>query len=127
MTQHYNVGQLSEAEILAKNGNIGGVNASGQITSAYWAAGEYAAGAGSLFIIADVDMIATTSNCGLPVCGGDYTNLNDNAIYGLNVFHFLRTSGGSSSPPGAPPATGVPEPASFMLLMLGLLGFVRRK
>jgi len=125
VTQHYSVGQLSGADIAARNGNIGGTNVEGQITSAFWAAGEYAAGAGSLFIVADIDMIATTTpatygSCLSPVCGADYDTLNDNAIYALNTFSFLRENGGTS----------VPEATSMYLFafgLLGLLGAVRRK
>ncbi|UUZ56293.1 hypothetical protein LP419_14350 [Massilia sp. H-1] len=43
--QLYFVGQLSAAEIAAHNGHVGGTNVNGEITSAYWAAGEYAVGA----------------------------------------------------------------------------------
>ncbi len=114
--QLYSVGQLSAAEITAHNGHIGGTNASGQITSAYWKAGEYAAGAGALFISADIDMIATTDgNCG-PVCGAHYGTgglaggMDDNARYALNTFSYLQESGGA-----------VPEPATVFLMVGGLL------
>lgn len=120
VTQHYNVGQLNEAAILANNGTVGGTNVEGQVTSAYWSAGEYAAGAGSLFIVADIDMIATTTACGLPVCGASYAPLNDNGIYALNTFSFLKENGGTS----------VPEASSIYLLgfgLLGLFGAARRK
>jgi len=112
VTQHYNVGQLDAAAISAHNGHIGGTNVEGQVTSAFWAAGEYAAGAGSLFIVADIDMIASTTACGLPVCGASYAPLNDNGIYALNTFSFLKENGGTS----------VPEASSIYLLAFGLLG-----
>jgi len=118
--QYYAVGQLDGAAIAAHNGTVGGTNVEGQITSAYWAAGEYAAGAGSLFVIADIDMIATTTACGLPLCGADYGTLNDNAIYSLNTFSFLKDNGG----------VGVPEVSSIYLFafgLLGLFGAVRKK
>jgi hypothetical protein len=119
VTQHYAVGQLDETAILAKNGRVGGRNVEGQVTSAYWKAGEYAPGAGSLFIIADIDMIATTSGCGLAVCGADYTGMNANAIYALNTFSFLQENGGS------------PVSAPGTLLLAGsalvVLGRVRRR
>jgi hypothetical protein len=111
VTQHYQVGQLSAADIAANGGHIGGTNEEGQVTSAYWTAGEYAAGAGSLFIIADVDMIATTS-CGLSVCGATYDILNDNGIYALNTFSFLKDNGGSDS-------ANVAEPSSIAILLAG--------
>lgn len=112
--QFYNVGKLDGAAIAAKNGNIGGVNLDGEITSAYWAAGQYALGAGSLFIIADIDMISTTTICGLSVCGANFTPLNDNGVYALNTFSFLQRNGGST----------VPEPPSIALLGLGFLGLL---
>lgn len=118
VTQHYLVGQLNEAAILARNGKVGGRNAQNQVTSAYWAAGEYAAGAGSLFIIADIDMISTTTACGLPVCGADYDNMNSNAIYALNTFSFLQSQGGN---PGDPD-NRVPEPAGLLLVSSALGG-----
>jgi hypothetical protein len=120
--QLYLVGKLSAAEIAAHNGHIGGVNASGEITSAYWAAGEYAVGAGALFISADVDMIATTDgNCG-PVCGAHYGTgglgggMDNNAIYALNTFSFLQSNGGT-----------VPEPSGVLLAATGLLLLVSRR
>ena len=120
VTQHYLTGQLDPDAITSLNGNIVGTNESGEVTSAYWAAGEYAEGSGALFIIADVDMIATTTTCGEPVCGADYgenlTDLNDNAIYALNTFSFLMD--GEEIPPTAP----VPEPSTALLLGSGLVG-----
>jgi hypothetical protein len=123
VTQHYQVGQLNASDIAAKGGQIGGTNVDGQITSAYWTAGEYAPGAGSLFIIADVDMIASTTGCGFAVCGARYDTLNDNGIYALNTFSFLKDTGGSSS-------VGVSEPNTLVLLSISLLTFLglrRRK
>ncbi len=123
VTQHYQVGQLSAADITAKGGHVAGTNVQGQITSAYWTAGEYAAGAGSLFIIADVDMIASTAACGFSVCGATYDTLNDNGIYALNTFSFLKDNGGSDS-------AKVSEPNALVLLSISLfmlVGCGRRK
>ncbi|HEX5372060.1 MAG TPA: PEP-CTERM sorting domain-containing protein [Aquabacterium sp.] len=111
VAQLYAVGQLDPLAIAAKNGHVGGTNADGQVTSAYWKAGEYAPGAGALFIIADIDMIATTTACGLAVCGASFAPLNDNGIYALNTFSFLQSQGGS------PP---VPEPEAYALMLAGL-------
>lgn len=109
--QYYLMGQLSEAEISARNGHVGGRNVDNQVTSAYWRAGEYAPGAGALFIIADIDMIATTNgNCGEPTCGAIYDPLNQNGIYALNTFSFLQENGGNP----------VPEPGSIALALTGL-------
>jgi hypothetical protein len=120
--QLYLVGQLSAAEIAAHHGHIGGVNGNGEITSAYWAAGEYAVGAGAMFISADVDMIATTDgNCG-PSCGAHYGTggllggMDDNAIYALNTFSFLQSNGGT-----------VPEPSGILLAMTALFLIVARR
>lgn len=122
--QLYFVGQLSAAEIAAHNGHVGGTNVNGEITSAYWAAGEYAVGAGALFISADVDMIATTDGLCGPSCGAHYGTgglgggMDDNAIYALNTFSFLQSNGGS-----------VPEPSGILLAVtaLFLTGLRRRK
>ncbi|SHH72192.1 PEP-CTERM domain protein [Massilia sp. CF038] len=120
--QLYLVGKLDAAQIAAHNGHIGGTNANGEITSAYWAAGEYAVGAGALFISADVDMIATTDGvCGL-LCGAHYGTgglgggMDDNAIYALNTFSFLQSNGGT-----------VPEPSGFLLAATALLLIVMRR
>lgn len=119
VTQHYLTGQLDPNAIAANNGNVVGTNESGQVTSAYWAAGEYAVGAGALFIIADIDMIATTSaGAGLfngAIYGENLSDLNDNAVYALNTFSFLKD--GEVIPP-AP----VPEPSTMLLLGSGLVG-----
>lgn len=111
--QFYLVGQLDAAAIASNNGHIGGTNAEGEITSAFWRAGEYAPGAGSLFIIADIDMISTTTQCGLPLCGASYAPLNDNGIYALNTFSFLQSNGGTPPPP-------IPEPETYALMLVGL-------
>ncbi len=120
--QLYLVGQLNAADIAAHHGHVGGTNASGEVTSAYWAAGEYAVGAGALFISADVDMIATTDGVCGPVCGAHYGTgglgggMDDNAIYALNTFSFLQSNGGS-----------VPEPSGILLAATALLLLVVRR
>ena len=118
--QFYLTGQLDSSAISAHGGHVGGTNVEGQITSAFWKAGEYAPGAGSLFIVADIDMIATTTACGLPLCGASYSPLNDNGVYALNTFSFLETTGGT------PP---LPEPGTFGLMLAGLgaLGVINRR
>lgn len=110
--QFYLTGQLDPTAIAAKHGHIGGTNASGQVTSAYWKAGEYAPGAGALFIVADIDMIATTTACGQTVCGASYSPLNDNGKYALNTFSFLQSNSGSGP--------SVPEPETYALALVGL-------
>jgi hypothetical protein len=116
VTQHYNVGQLDEAAVLALGGTVAGRNADNQVTSAFWKAGQFAPGAGALFINADIDMIATTSprdGCGVALCGANYNPLNSNGIFALNTFAFIQAQGGT------PP---IPEPGTYALMALGLLG-----
>lgn len=113
VTQHYLVGQLSAAAIAAANGHVVGTNEEGQVTSAFWLPGEYAPGSGSLFIIADVDMIAST-----PPNGATYNPLNSNGIYALNTFSFLQQS---------EPPTEVPEPATIALVGAGLVMAARKR
>ena len=112
------VGKLNAGEIAAHNVHVGGVNLDGEITSAFWKAGEYAVGAGALFIVADIDMVATTT-CGNTTCGATHAPLNDNGIYALNTFSFLQENS------GAP----VPEPGTYATLLggLGVIGFVTRR
>jgi hypothetical protein len=123
VTQHYLVGQLDETAVNNLGGTVAGRNANNQVTSAYWRAGEYAAGAGSLFVIADIDMIATTLNsnsaCPVALCGADYAAMNSNAIYALNTFSFLQQNGGSRVP--------VPGSVPLVALGLGLLALGQRK
>lgn len=123
VTQHYLVGQLDETAINALGGTVAGRNADNQVTSAYWRAGDYAAGAGSLFVIADIDMIATTlgsnSACPAALCGADYAAMNSNAIYALNTFSFLQQNGGNPVP--------VPGSVPLVAMGLGLLALTQRR
>ena len=121
VSQHFFTGQLDEAAILALNGTVVGRNVQNEVTSAYWAAGQYAPGAGALFVVADIDMISTTTppQCGVALCGADYTAMNSNAIYALNTFSFLQKTGGNP----------VPEPGTLLLVGPALLSlaFLRRR
>lgn len=112
VTQTGNTGYLNAAAVAAANGTIGGVNASGQITSAYWAAGQYAAGAGRLVILGDVDMV---SDYGTAI----YAPLNENGRFALNSTAYFVNN-----------ATGVvPEPATWAMMLFGFgsLGFAMRR
>lgn len=113
VAQLYNVGQLDAAAVASFAGTVAGRNAEGQVTSAYWKRGQYAPGAGALFINADIDMIASTpGRCGAPDCGALYSPLNDNGVFALNTFAFIQREGGN------PPA--IPEPSSYALMLIGL-------
>jgi hypothetical protein len=117
VVQLYSVGQLDPSAVAAKGGTVAGTNAQGQITSAYWARGAFAAGAGALFINADIDMIATTSNCGLAVCGASYSPLNDNGVFALNTFAFIQNGG---VPTPLPTPAPIPEPSTDAMMLAGL-------
>jgi hypothetical protein len=109
VTQAGNRGAIGAANVTAKNGTVMATNASGQITAAYWAPGEYAAGAGALLILGDVDML--TSNGFVT-----YAPLDDNGRFALNGMALL------ASDLDVAPVAGVPEPASVALLCMSVAG-----
>lgn len=88
-------GYLSESAVNAHNGTIGARNRFGRVTAAYWNPGEYAAGAGAMVILADVDMISNSTS--------NYTTMNNNAQFALNSTAFLASS------------AQVPEPTSALV------------
>lgn len=96
------VGHISATAVTANGGTVAGVNNAGQVTAAYWSDGDYASGAGRMVIAGDVDMI---SNFG----GATYGPTNDRGRFGLNSVAFLI--GGN--------AGGVPEPATWAMLVIG--------
>jgi len=97
-------GTLNAADVAAALGHVASTNASGQITGAYWGDGEYAPGAGRLVIITDVDMISTAYGL------ANYSPLNDNGRFALNITAFLV----DSAPPPVGPGN-VPLPAAIWL------------
>ena len=100
IVQGGNTGQIDGAAVTAAGGTIAATNTSGQVTIAYWAEGTFAPGSGALYIMADVDMWATT-----PLWpSASYTPLNDNGTVALNVMSRL------------------PEPDVALLLLPGLVG-----
>ncbi|MFG0317675.1 MAG: hypothetical protein ACF8XB_10400 [Planctomycetota bacterium JB042] len=78
-------GQLNPVDIAAHNGHVGGTNTSGEVTSAYWNAGEYGPGCGRLVVIADIDMVSNQT--------ATYAPLNENGKFGLNAVAFLAGVG----------------------------------
>jgi hypothetical protein len=107
VTQSGSVGQLT---ITAAGARIGAVNAEGQITVAYWLAGEYAPGAGALFVLGDVDMLSSAGGAVYPPDGG----ANDKGRFGLNLFALGAQPGGETIPQ-------VPEPGTIALVAGGLV------
>ena len=83
------------------------MNGGGQATAAYWAPGQYAAGAGALVVVGDVDMVANYYS-------SPYSpNTNANGTFGLNTIAYAIN--------GAP-VGGVPEPATWGLMIAGFGG-----
>ncbi|MDO6692913.1 hypothetical protein Q4574_06435 [Aliiglaciecola sp. 3_MG-2023] len=104
-------GFLSTADVLNANGSIIGMNTENQVIAAAWGAGQYAAGSGSLIVVADIDMFTTQAQ---------FNPLNDNGIFALNAFAFLATS---DEPIGVP---NVPT-LMFILVGIGLIRVCRKK
>ena len=103
-------GFLSEAAVLSKNGTVGARNTFNNVTAAYWNPGAYAAGAGAMVIMADVDMISNFT--------ANYGTMNNNAQFALNATAFLANSNAT-----------VPEPTSALIWgsLAGLCVIRRRR
>ena len=102
--------------MLAANGTVVGRNTENQVIAAFWGAGQYAAGAGALIIVADIDMFtsqATSDGLFGTTFGNDVGDLTDNGRFALNAFAFLSTS--------TTPLPTVPEPATLALFGAGVL------
>ena len=116
VTQSGSMGQLT---VTAAGARTGAVNADGQTTAVYWLPGEYAPGAGALFILGDVDMLSLAGGAIYPPDAG----ANDNGRFGLNLFALAAEA-------DREPLPQVPEPATITLVGSGLLLFTlhrRRK
>ena len=116
VTQAGSMGQLT---ISAAGARIGAVNADGEITAAYWLPGEYAPGAGGLFLLGDVDMLSGPNGGAVFPPG---MGANDKGRFGLNLFALAARES------DAEPVSQIPEPGTITLLASGLLLLaVRRK
>lgn len=98
--QSAEIGYFSASAITSHGGSVCGVNTSGQPVVACFPAGAYAAGAGRLLIINDVDTWSTQAS---------YSPLNSNGIFALNGTAFI-IQGGALTPTPAPTPTGTPTP-----------------
>jgi hypothetical protein len=105
------VGSMGQLNITAAGARIGAVNADGQITVAYWLPGEYAPGAGALFILGDVDMLTSAGGVVYP----PDASANDKGRFGLNLFALAATQSEGE------PVPQVPEPGTIVLVASGLL------
>ena len=116
VTQNGNTGYFSAADLAAVNGTVGGTNNAGQATSAYWDDNAYAAGAGRMVMLGDVDMVSDYGSA-------SYAPPNDNGKFALNGVAYLIA--GANTPPPPP----VPEPSSWALMMGGFaaLGLALRR
>jgi len=85
ISQWGTIGQINTADVAAHHGTVGATNASGQVTAAFWHAGEYAPGAGRLLIFGDVDMMSSMTSTFAP--------LNDNGTVALNAAALLTGVG----------------------------------
>ena len=85
ITQHGSVGQVTD--VLSNNGTVAGTNVQGQVTAAIWNPGDYVAGAGSMVILGDVDMISSSFG------GAQFNPPNDKGRFALNTTAFLASAG----------------------------------
>jgi hypothetical protein len=73
------VGHLSLADVAATGGKVLGVNGAGQITVAFWDRDDYAAGAGRMLIVTDVNTIGDFFGT------AQYSPPNANGRFALNL------------------------------------------
>ena len=106
VVQAFQIGYFTAANITAHGGTVCGTNADGQATVACFAAGAFAAGAGRLIIINDVDSWTTQAS---------FSPLNVNGIFALNGTAFIVNGGSGSG------ATAVPTLSEWGLAGLSLM------
>ena len=91
ITQHGSVVQVTD--VLSNNGTVAGTNVQGQVTAAIWNPGDYVAGAGSMVILGDVDMISSSFG------GAQFNPPNDKGRFALNTTAFLASAGSTTNLP----------------------------
>lgn len=103
-------GFFDAATIAANNGTVAGRDDLGNIVAAFWGEGDFPGfpSAGKLVLVADVDTLTSFG-------GATYSPLNAEGTFALNTTEYL-INGGSNI------GTSAPEPGTFALAGVGLLG-----
>ena len=89
------VGFLTAADVTSAGGTVLATNSGGQPVIAFWDDGDYAPGAGRMLIVTDINSIGDAAGT------AQYTPLNDNGRFALNLFAGMIADG----PPACPADT----------------------